>query len=97
MSDPISREALIEELKSLNIFVCAAIVFGGDTVKASIIKMLGGQQTVDAAPMVYGRWIDMDYTWECSVCHAQANRRMFSKNLSYCPNCGAKMDKEDGE
>ena len=60
-------------------------------------------QTVDAVPVVHGRWL----TWEeqfpgrtprkksmlgvfCSTCHNHAD------NMSdYCPNCGAKMDLEE--
>lgn len=47
---------------------------------------------VDAAPVVHGRWKGLDYTWECNKCHAQINRRLFSCNMHYCPNCGARMD-----
>lgn len=47
---------------------------------------------VDAVPVVHGWWKGLDYTWECNKCHAQINRRLFSCNMHYCPNCGARMD-----
>ncbi|MBR2048295.1 MAG: hypothetical protein IJ960_06820 [Oscillospiraceae bacterium] len=47
--------------------------------------------TVDAAPVVHGRWIDAreycgDYM--CSNCDALYGTNKFN----YCPNCGARMD-----
>ena len=49
-------------------------------------------QTVEAAPVVYGRWVyePIEFTYEkdikCSVCGGYAER-----TSNYCPNCGAKM------
>ena len=61
--------------------------------------------TADVSPVVHGRWL----TWEeqfpgemprkksglgvfCSACHN------YSDNMfDYCPNCGCRMDGEDGE
>ena len=63
--------------------------------------------TVDAVPVVHGRWIPIEYDgfadgnpvwdlWECSEC--QEEHRGDEDTLTpYCPNCGAKMDeKPDG-
>ena len=61
--------------------------------------------TADVEPVVHGRWL----TWEeqfpgempkkksrlgvfCSACHNHADN-MFD----FCPNCGCRMDGEDGE
>ena len=53
--------------------------------------------TVDAAPVVHGRWIHKG-AWhiECSECQYILAHIGEAKN--YCPNCGAKMDggNEDG-
>lgn len=58
---------------------------------------------VDAAPVVHGRWIKMtgmmppEYHghYECSECqwHMKGLRNSWTREeeLSYCPNCGAKM------
>lgn len=56
--------------------------------------------TVDAVPVVHGRWIykqteDEDWghtfhSWECSNCNYHAECNPAGKN--YCPHCGAKMD-----
>lgn len=56
--------------------------------------------TVDAAPVVHGRWINWGKsgtpTYEnygtCSVCHEDAE--ICTEHRNYCPNCGAKMDLE---
>lgn len=47
----------------------------------------------DVAPVRHGRWLPVDEledAFDCSECDA-----MVSKRLNYCPNCGAKMDKEE--
>lgn len=59
----------------------------------------------DVAPVVHGWWISWDEAgyfipfadkFECSVCHDAAQRLYNGDDLlsPYCPNCGAKMDKE---
>jgi hypothetical protein len=61
-------------------------------------QMVDEMPTVDAVPVVHGRWITLEdkmwnleqpviVGWKCSACgvygHIEHN---------YCPNCGAKMD-----
>lgn len=64
--------------------------------------------TVDAVPVVHGRWISWEEAGncvpspdrhECSVCHdaAQVLVNGFELLSDYCPNCGAKMDGESTE
>lgn len=54
--------------------------------------------TIDAVPVVHGRWIhtDMAAWWfgkdECSECQYHDDERNDLSRLKYCPNCGAKMD-----
>lgn len=60
---------------------------------------------VDAVPVVHGQWIKMtgmmppEYHGHycCSECrwHMKGLRNSWSREeeLSYCPNCGAKMDR----
>lgn len=49
---------------------------------------------VDAEPVRHGRWIhDINNLYGCSECRGRET--MSHRNLKkYCPNCGAKMDKE---
>lgn len=62
------------------------------------------------APVVHGHWVynrnGMDWNlgaWECSACKCKNNNLPGSEIYSpysfvgsrYCPNCGAKMDKEE--
>lgn len=67
--------------------------------------------SIDAAPVVHGRWVKMtgmmppEYHghYNCSECgwHMKGLRNSWTREeeLSYCPNCGAKMDggEKDGE
>lgn len=59
--------------------------------------VIANASTVDAEPVRHGMWMwhsvigEAFYVKECSVCgwtHA------LNSNYLYCPNCGAKMDKE---
>ena len=51
--------------------------------------------TVDAVPVVHGRWTDKDGgIATCSVC---GDRWGVWSVMKYCPNCGARMDGKDGD
>ena len=57
--------------------------------------------TVDAVPVVHGRWIDEGqygdnfphHAWRCSECGEHVIE-IDTSWYKYCPNCGARMDKE---
>lgn len=71
------------------------------------IQELKALPAVNAAPVVHGRWVKMmgmmppEYHghYECSECqwHMKGLRNSWTREeeLLYCPNCGAKMDKEN--
>lgn len=56
---------------------------------------IDSQPTVDAVPVVHGRWKN----GHCSCCGEDVagvlDTWMNVQNLLYCPNCGAKMDLEE--
>lgn len=70
------------------------------------IEVLKEVPAIDAAPVVHGRWVKMtgmmppEYHghYMCSNCewHMKGLRNSWTREeeLSYCPNCGAKMDGE---
>ena len=63
-----------------------------------LIRLLEKAPTVDAVPVVHGRWDNMDgYKTRkvCSMCGWDVTE--YGKFYSYCPNCGAKMDGGDGD
>ena len=66
-----------------------------------VLKILGRKEPADVAPVIHAKWIEYPHEWgrnyensdfECSNCHKDIS--MFYAT-NYCPNCGAKMDKED--
>jgi hypothetical protein len=71
----------------------------------TVESVLNETPTVDAVPVVHGRWIPTYHTyynrageyqiadeWHCSNCG------IYSKDeWNYCPNCGARMDLEEEE
>ena len=64
--------------------------FGYDAIE--ILSEIEYAPTVDAVPVVSGRWNDVDYglAYQCSVCGHSTEWQL----SDYCPNCGAKMDGE---
>jgi hypothetical protein len=90
-SELISREALLAEYDRVHI---------GPPGGAR--KLMEEAPTVDAVEVVHGRWIthqEHDPDWWgytdvhfcCSNCMKESNSRAYN----YCPNCGAKMDKNE--
>lgn len=54
---------------------------------ADVWACIESEPTVDAVPVVHGRFVDA----ECSVCRWFGNI-VETRHYNYCPNCGAKMD-----
>lgn len=48
--------------------------------------------TIDAEPVVHGHWIQKGFDCVCSNCGSFNG----AFGIKYCPNCGAKMDEEQG-
>ena len=98
MADLISRAAAIEAIKPLK-------------YNGNFISTLIHLPAVDAVPVVHGRWVKMvgmmppEYHghYECSECqwHMKGLRNSWTREeeLTYCPQCGAKMDgkRREGE
>jgi ligand-binding sensor protein len=59
-----------------------------------IYQAVDESPTADVVPVVHGRWlINSDgYYPYCSECKEEPKSGIMTH---YCPNCGAKMDKED--
>lgn len=61
----------------------------------SMRRLVEEVPAVDAAPVAHGRWVDNDIPESmlsgCSVCGFSCGAYTFN----YCPNCGARMDKEE--
>lgn len=87
---------------------CTVVYKVGNYSSDEIEAMLSDLPAADVAPVRHGKWIvtkefndvlDMDVEkYTCSAC---GEYRLTASGLSqatdFCPNCGAKMDKEDTE
>lgn len=64
----------------------------------TILDLVDSVPTVDAAPVVHGRWeynpptINAYGQLRCSICNWWTLDPSVDRSYSYCPNCGAKMD-----
>ena len=74
----------------------------GDVLPGSTFDIILKEPAADVAPVRHGRWMTTDaypHHLYCSVCY-----KTYAKNAkwvneldlptNYCPNCGARMDKE---
>lgn len=85
----IDADALIEHLQKDPLFPLVE--------KYGLTGVIETRPTID--PVKHGRWIrewDMrgnisDVVWSCSLCGKP--KQWYTTN--YCPNCGAKMDREE--
>ena len=73
-----------------------------------LLDLICSTETVDAAPVVHGRWElhgnddDCGCSYFCSNCHKSHDEDYFYAHgqyipYHYCPNCGAKMDGGNGD
>lgn len=92
MSDYISRDELLE------LYAPDPAIPNFDSLKLTVAvarQNVLDMPAADVAPVRYGRWIhDINNRYGCSEC--MGRETMSHTNLKpYCPNCGARMDKED--
>lgn len=61
-------------------------------VRQNILDM----PTIEAEPVRHGRWVKRGQDIFCSECDEESGYTWAgaSRYSEYCPNCGAKMDKE---
>lgn len=61
-------------------------------------KLIEEAPTVDAAPIVHGRWIDQKDEHQCSACKEFTvvdTYAWMQLQYDFCPYCGARMDGGD--
>ena len=68
--------------------------------RAMVYRTIDKQPTIDAVPVVHGKWIPVTNGRggsECNICHAYAPSLQSGVEYSspYCPSCGAKMGVEE--
>lgn len=100
----IVRGDLLENLKLLRRTRAATAT--PEAMSMMLRGLIRDAPAVDAVPVVHGRWIKMtgmmppEYHghYECSECgwHMKGLRNSWTREeeMTYCPNCGAKMDGE---
>lgn len=103
MGDLIDRDALGVGPANPEVFQNTAYADGWN----ALLRIINQAPAVDAAPVVHGRWIkinkyDMESRLYCSSCkqeYAYIDGICYLVSGSelpfYCPNCGAKMEREE--
>ena len=92
MQRPIDADALYMELVKMKDF--------GELTAKKAIRVVEKAPTIEAEPVRHGKWVKADSQqyfrkhypyFTCSEC---GYRKDSQKKWDYCPNCGARMDKE---
>lgn len=66
--------------------------------RTALKHMIADEPTIEAEPVVHGRWTGKGFVYECSVCRKrepESTKEYADLYWHYCPNCGAKMDGGD--
>lgn len=104
MTEYIEREAISEEIRKYyyknppNFSYGEGFDRGLDRAQRAILDA----PSADVAPVHHGWWIDAypdiepNPMFMYGICSECGFEQGISKYLSYCPNCGAKMDGGDG-
>ena len=72
----------------------------GIEYRADIDEVIRATPTADVEPVRHGKWIDKQEVHQTAICYNCKKVTMqerwgdIVKHYNYCPNCGAKMDKE---
>ncbi|MBQ1777940.1 MAG: hypothetical protein IIZ93_07260 [Acidaminococcaceae bacterium] len=67
--------------------------------KMDFCGWLDDAPTVDAVPVVHGRWKEapgVDFFWVCSACGYPSEAFAANVLYKYCPRCGARMEEQNG-
>ena len=75
------------------------VIFGADK---KIDAWVDSIPAVDAVEVRHGWWLfeeypDEYYSSKCSLCGFETVEAAYLKGWNFCPNCGARMDGEDGD
>lgn len=108
MGDYIDRDAFVDDVKTEIINLSMDGLKGTRMPHDELygfIERIKSQPAADVAPVVHGRWVVVEPEYlHCSVCgeamYTGCNSTKEATVLRghwkrYCPNCGAKMDKEE--
>jgi ribosomal protein S27AE len=82
----------IEKIKQL------PVTYDAETVQRCI-EIVSNSPTIDAVPVKRGMWTfirltDKDWGHKAKECSSCGSTFFDTRKWNYCPNCGARMDKE---
>lgn len=96
MAEYIEREVLLEAISEIG----GSFFSEWDT--AGVVSLVAKQPAADVAPVRRGHWVRVGSGTTCSECMTGLKRITALNDewvdlseMSYCPNCGAKMEEVD--
>lgn len=95
----IDREEAMRAIDEYNGYFQDQVSTSNLLTKIEAKCVISDVDAADVAPVVHGKWImeakdDIEYAMKkCSICGYPVS--VYWGHSKFCPNCGAKMDKED--
>ena len=101
-------DEMITDAKALNIFRNLGDIDEVETLNLACkrhIRMIKQLPTIDTEPVRHGHWINDNGIYKCTACNnlctiagwsSSVPEEQMYKVFKFCPDCGAKMEVEDG-
>lgn len=97
MTRLIDADALTDDILKSAVMIDDRGIQTGYEIAIELIKR---QPTIDAEPVRHGKWIKADSQqyfrkhYPCFTCSECGYRKDSQKKWNYCPQCGARIDKD---
>lgn len=99
MAEYVEREALKRMLSTEKFCAtCPGLDEPGGGCAECVANYIESLPAADVAPVQRGWWkpVESPFMAECEECSECGYRTVFGLGWNYCPNCGAKMEVQNG-
>ena len=90
MAEYIDKEKLLNDIECIDVIGCMDF----DDLFIEVERIIKDQPTADVEEVKHSKWKKIQNYALCSNCKHEVNWGSKDFLSPYCPNCGAKMDKE---
>lgn len=96
-TDYIRRQDMLNAVEKLDIIPSVdgmGIPTGAEDFRVQFLGTVLKVEPADVAPVRHGKWTHKPDVYGVVYC-SECNYELHANSTSFCPNCGAKMDREE--